>query len=132
VNEHNFIKAVHRYLPSELFRWKIHDTYAGGVPDAFYLGPASALFIEYKYVKKLPARPTTILRTSLSKQQELWLNRLHDCSFPGWYVIGAEDRCIIVKDTQRVITTARFLRDCISFKEAACQIYAFVQGEGNE
>ena len=72
MNEHGFVRSVHRQLSPDVFVWKINDKYAGGVPDAFYAGPARCLFIEYKYVK-LPKRDTTLVKTSLSEQQKLWL-----------------------------------------------------------
>jgi hypothetical protein len=56
-------------------RWKIHDTYTGGVPDAWYAGPAGTLFVEYKYVL-LPQKSTTPIKVGLSAQQRLFLNRL--------------------------------------------------------
>jgi len=75
VNEHSFIRAVHRKLPPDVMRWKIHDTYTGGVPDAWYAGPAGTLFVEYKYVS-LPKKSTTRIKIGLSEQQRLFLNRL--------------------------------------------------------
>ena len=33
MNEHSFIRAIHKSLPAEVYRWKIHDTFTGGVPD---------------------------------------------------------------------------------------------------
>lgn len=98
MNEHSFIKSVHRYLPLDLFKWKIHDTFAGGVPDSFYAGPAGILFVEYKYVKKLPKRDSSILKTSLSPQQIQWLNRMTDFNQRAAVVIGCEDTAIILEN----------------------------------
>ena len=75
MNEHGFIKAVHRHLSPEVYRWKIHDTYTGGVPDAFYCGPAGSLWVEYKYVK-LPKRKSTLINFSLSELQRIWLTKM--------------------------------------------------------
>ena len=75
MNEHGFIKAVHRHIPSEVYRWKIHDTYTGGVPDAFYCGPAGSLWVEYKYIK-LPKRKTTVVTFGLSELQQIWLTKM--------------------------------------------------------
>ena len=79
MNEHGFVKAVHRKLPPSVYKWKIHDTYTGGVPDAMYAGPAGALFVEYKYIPKLPSREDTIIKTGLSPLQIAWLERM--CSY---------------------------------------------------
>jgi hypothetical protein len=125
MNEHSFIRAVHRNLPSELFRWKIHDTFAGGVPDAFYAGPASTLFVEYKYLKTLPKRDDTYLRTSLSPQQIHWLNTMHDYTQPVAVVIGAEQSAVVLLDKRwnTNISRSHFLKAAISFTEIANWIH---------
>lgn len=76
VNEHSFIRAVHRHLSSDVFHWKIHDKFAGGVPDAMYVGPAGVLFVEYKYLKSLPKRPQTPVKINVSPLQTAWLQRI--------------------------------------------------------
>lgn len=75
MNEHGFIKAVHRYLPSEIYRWKIHDTFTGGVPDAYYCGPAGPLFAEYKYIT-LPKKANTIIKLNISPLQLEFLSKM--------------------------------------------------------
>ena len=76
MNEHSFVKSIHRSLPSQIYRWKIHDTYTAGVPDALYAGPSGILFVEYKWVN-LPKRDTTNINLGLSALQINWLNRFH-------------------------------------------------------
>ena len=51
MNEHSFVKSIHRKLPSNLYRWKIHDAFTGGVPDAMYAGPAGILLAHKKLVE---------------------------------------------------------------------------------
>ena len=94
MNEHSFIKSIHRFLPSELYRWKIHDTYTSGVPDSFYAGPAGILFVEYKYIKKLPAKDTTQLKTTLSPLQIQWLNRMDGFGQQTAVIVGCEDTAV--------------------------------------
>ena len=76
MNEHGFIRAVHRHLPDNLFSWKIHDKFAGGVPDAMYVGPAGVLFIEYKYLKDFPKRPNTPVKINVSPLQIAWMEQI--------------------------------------------------------
>lgn len=95
MNEHSFIRAVHRRLPADVLRWKINDSYAGGVPDAFYAGAARCLFVEYKFVK-IPVRDSTNLRIGLSEQQKLWLNRMENISQSVAVVIGSEAGALIL------------------------------------
>ena len=96
MNEHSFIKSVHRKLPPEIFKWKIHDTYTGGVPDVMYGGPSGILFAEYKYVPKLPARESTLIKTTLAPLQIQWLNRMVACGQSAVVIVGIEKHVLIL------------------------------------
>ena len=78
MNEHSFVASIHRILKKHpVHIWKINDQYAGGVPDAFYEGVNSDLWVEYKYIPKLPKRSTTKIDLTspkmLSMNQQLWM-----------------------------------------------------------
>tara|TARA_Y100000389_G_scaffold34180_1_gene29063 strand:- start:4292 stop:4681 length:390 start_codon:yes stop_codon:yes gene_type:complete len=88
LNEHGFIKSVHNKLSKEVYKWKIHDTYTGGVPDAFYAGPAGVLFVEYKYIPKLPSRNNTSLNFKISQLQIQWLQNALDYPLKVALIIG--------------------------------------------
>lgn len=85
MDEHSYIRSVHRYLKQldpTIYYWKIHDQFEGGVADAWYCGNAANIWIEYKYIAKLPKRPTTLISLTndkkyLSKLQQNWLARRH-------------------------------------------------------
>lgn len=130
MNEHGFIKSVHRYLPSDVFVWKIHDTFAGGVPDAFYAGPAGILFVEYKYVKKLPSKDTTAIRTSLSVQQALWLDRMVNSKQHAALVIGCEQLAVALVNGQWNVPLLKddYVKRAVSRKEIAGWITEVVCG----
>ena len=51
MDEHGYIRSVTRHLPNDRYQWKIHDSYAGGVPDWFYEGHKQDLWVEWKYIK---------------------------------------------------------------------------------
>ena len=95
MNEHGFVRSVHRQLSPDVFVWKINDKYAGGVPDAFYAGPARCLFVEFKYVT-LPKKETSLVRTNLSEQQKLWLNRMLAMDKNVAVVIGSDSGGLIL------------------------------------
>ena len=125
MNEHGFVRSVHRQLSPDVFVWKINDKYAGGVPDAFYAGPARCLFIEYKYVK-LPKRDTTLVKTSLSVQQKLWLDRMLGMDKQVALVIGSVLGSIIIdKDWDHPIPTELFRQRAMSTQAVAKWISAF-------
>lgn len=124
MNEHSFIKSIHRYLHPDVHSWKIHDTYTGGVPDAMYSGPAGVLFVEYKYVKALPKKSTTNIKHSLSALQVQWLDRMNT-SANAALIIGVEDTCIIlVDDFSANICKDRYIELMQSRKSAAKFIYS--------
>lgn len=121
---------MHRQLSPDIFVWKINDKYAGGVPDAFYAGPARCLFIEYKYVK-LPKRDTTLVKTSLSEQQKLWLDRMSGMDKHVALVIGSVLGTIIIdKDWDYPIPTELFRQHAMSTKAVAQWISAFCLDQG--
>ena len=72
--------------------WKIHDSFAGGVPDSYIEGPKSDLWIEYKWCN-LPKRDTTLIDLAnpnqyLSRLQQEWLRRRHN--------LGRNDACVVL------------------------------------
>ena len=124
MDEHGFIRYIHSKLEPSLRTWKIHDTFAGGVPDAFYLGARGSLWIEYKYVKALPKRDTTLVKTCLTENQRLWLDDLHRCKQPCALVIGAGTRAVILqRGAWRLdLTTAEFKKTSVDRKDVAAWI----------
>jgi len=123
VNEHGFIKAVHRHLPAELYRWKIHDTYTGGVPDAYYCGPAGSLWVEYKYIK-LPKRESTIVTYCTTEQQRVWLTKMQKYGQLTTLIIGWDKHATLI-DPQLInspLNSGELQRRGITFKEIAQQI----------
>ena len=60
MNERQLINRVHRVLSCKIYRWKINDTYHGGVADTYYSGPAGNCFVEYKYTYTAPKKQTSI------------------------------------------------------------------------
>jgi hypothetical protein len=94
VNESQFINKIHKKLSSQVYRWKINDPYHGGVPDAYYSGPAASAFVEYKYKPVLPVKDTSKINFGLSKQQELWLTSQSKNQVPVYVIAGCENRII--------------------------------------
>jgi hypothetical protein len=70
VNEHTFVKYVHRKLPPAVYRWKISDRFTSGIPDAWYSGTKGSIFVEYKYLQRTPKKKYANPLTAL---QRAWL-----------------------------------------------------------
>lgn len=84
------------------------------------MGSAGSLWAEYKYIKKLPVRDTTRLRTSLSEQQRLWLKRLVDFKHQAVLIIGVEDTAVILREHwHQDITKADYLKRSIPRRDVA-------------
>lgn len=71
MTEASFTRSVHDKLPPFVYAWKISDRFTSGIPDAYYSATNGDLWIEYKYVKKLPKKH---VRPKLSELQKLWLD----------------------------------------------------------
>lgn len=98
MNEHSYIRNVHKELSSKVFKWKIRDSYAGGVPDAYYSGEKGCVWAEYKHIKTLPQRDTSIIKNTLSSLQKAWLNRAMDHGQHAILIYGFENKAAVFKD----------------------------------
>jgi len=121
VNEHGFIKSVHSHLPSSVYKWKIRDTYTGGIPDVFYAGPQCMMFIEYKYVKNFPVRSKTNIKCNISALQQHWLQRMHSQGHKVAVVLGVGREAVIMLDKRwcKPIAKEDFLKNSLSIKQIA-------------
>ena len=119
MNEHSFIRSVHRSLHNNVTKWKIHDRYNGGVPDSFYMGPKGSLWAEYKYLKQLPKRDNTNLRLGLSLLQIEWLNLLYEYNHTVCVILGVEDTALILLEKQWTANISKryYLEQCIPRRE---------------
>ena len=98
-----------------------------------YAGPAGVLFVEYKYIKSLPKRDTTVIRHSLSALQAAWLERMKVSSTVA-LILGIEDTAlIIVDDFSANICKSKYVEQNIPWKQVADWIYHVTHsGRANE
>ena len=117
MNERQLINRVHRVLSCKIYRWKINDSYHGGVADTYYSGPAGHCFVEYKYVQSLPDRGTSKVPINLSQQQRLWIQRAHTHKLPAYIVLGYPDGvCITDNPLAEFFYLDCFLRCAVTFE----------------
>lgn len=69
--ENAFIRGVHAHLPKVYFE-KMSNPWRSGTADVWYSGAQGDLWIEYKYVPKVPQR--TSVTPNLSPRQLMWLS----------------------------------------------------------
>lgn len=124
MTEHGFIRFIHGKLDQNLIKWKINDRFMGGVPDAYYMGDQGVLWVEYKYVKLLPVRDTTIIKTCLTELQKIWLDDLERCKQPCALAIGCGDRVAVLRagKWRDGITAKEFRETSMSRKDLAAWI----------
>jgi hypothetical protein len=119
MNEHSFIRAIHKSLPAEVYRWKIHDTFTGGVPDTLYAGPSGILFIEYKWLKSLSKRESTPINLGLSQLQINWLDKFHSYNQNVAVAVGYSGGVLLFtnKDWTKDINVANIQKYSLSRKD---------------
>lgn len=91
--ENLFIGRVHKLLPPEIYHEKMANPYRGGTPDEYYEGPKGILWVEYKYLEKLPPKLClTNLKgpTSVTPLQQKWLERAVANNVNACVILGFE------------------------------------------
>ena len=102
MNEHGFVKKVRKKLreTKKLRRiWKINDNFQGGIPDAYYLA-SNDLWIEYKYLPRLPKRGSTVIVPEVSELQYGWLEDLQAGGNSAWIVVGHPGKVWMTDDLE--------------------------------
>lgn len=76
--ETRFYTAVHKLLPKELHREKMHNPYRGGTADVWYSGTLDDLWVEYKWLPVVPKMSDIPIGKFLSPLQLQWLQKRHE------------------------------------------------------
>lgn len=68
--ENRYIAAVHKQLPEGVYAEKMHNPYRGGTFDVWYSARPRDMWVEYKWVERLPVRVALV--PDLSALQRDW------------------------------------------------------------
>lgn len=93
-----FVGSVHKHLDKAVYRVGMANPYTGGIPDQYYEGSRSELWVEYKFYPKLPPILDLLnrkARTKLSGLQETWLKRAYGNGRNVAVILGTPDGGII-------------------------------------
>ncbi len=71
--ENTFRASVHRYLPDSVQHDKMNNPYTSGVADDLYCGNRGDLWVEYKFLPKIPVRAAVDPKKLLSDLQMDWI-----------------------------------------------------------
>ena len=117
--ETNYIGRVHKAL-SDVYHEKNHNTYRGGTADCWYSGDAGDLWVEYKYVPKLPKR-TEFLIPDLSALQARWLGNRLDEGRNVAVILGTPKGGVIFRDREWLVgvSLAKLPERLLSVKQVA-------------
>lgn len=135
MNESTFTQAVNKRLSADVYPWKIRDDYQRGVPDSFYIASrlakrdhqSNTLFVEYKYLKALPKRETTLIIPKLTEQQVMWAEMVTASNVSYAVIIGFGSKgCILntLNEIKNGITAKDFQLRLRPYKELA----EFIEG----
>ncbi len=96
--ENTFIGAVHKHLPPAVYRMKNHNRYVAGVVDVWYSGNRADLWVEYKFIPRVPKRGDVHPGKLLSALQLEWLVGRHQEGRSVAVVIGCPNGGVILCD----------------------------------
>ena len=124
MNEHSYIRSLHTLLKKggmDVDIWKVNDNFAGGVPDVAYFGAINTLWVEYKYIKQLPKKNSTIIDLTnsakyLSLLQQQWLERKHLLNIRTAVIVGSPSGNGIYDGImwREPVTTGEFIANAVS------------------
>lgn len=95
--ENRFIGSVHRYLP-RTYAEKMNNPWRAGTADVWYSGDRGDLWIEYKFIERIP-RSAEIL-PDLTPRQKRWLNNRFDEGRNVAVVLGTPTGGVIYRNKE--------------------------------
>lgn len=93
--ETTFISSVHRHLIGPHVE-KMHNSYRSGTADVWYSGDLGDLWIEYKFIERIPRSDRIV--PDLTAQQMRWLNDRYDEGRNVAVVLGTPTGGVIYRD----------------------------------
>lgn len=114
MRESEYTRSVDRLLPASIYHLKLNLAYSAGVPDSWYSGSRSDLWVEWKYLSVIPARIDLCSgrKPMLSQLQQDWLISRYREARRIAVIVGTPDGGVIYPgDTWRyVLQRTEFVR----------------------
>lgn len=114
-----FSVAVNRKLPATIYRMKNNNPFIGGIPDFWYSAVNDDLWVEYKYIPRIPQRGVVSPAKLLSALQTQWLN--------GRYTEGRKVAVIIGCPSGGVVLTERKWEQDLSAQQFNSLVFSKTQ-----
>jgi len=96
--ESTFCTGVHKHLPKALYVLKNNNPFVGGIPDVWYSGNAADLWVEYKWVPRVPKHGRVEPAKLLSALQTDWLRRRYTEGRDVAVIIGCPEGGVLLCD----------------------------------
>lgn len=96
--ENQYIAKIHKLVPPEVYRMKTHNPYVAGIPDCYYSGNKDALWVEYKFIVKLPVNVPVAI--NLSALQKAWLESRYGEGRNVAVIVGSPEGAVILHPPQ--------------------------------
>lgn len=128
--ENAFIASVHRHLPATLHWEKMHNPYRSGTADVWYSGQKADLWVEYKYIDKIPSRASKI-EVDLSPLQLDWLTKRKEEGRNVAVILGCPNGGAVLHVSEwksRQVKVADFKERLVSRKDLATTILLQIGG----
>jgi hypothetical protein len=121
--EGTFTRGVHKHLPSDVYSVKNNNPYTAGLPDCWYSGRRADLWVEYKFIPKVPA--TANIVPNLSALQSEWLRNRHKEGRNVAVIVGCPDGGVVLRNLKwdKPIPRTDFVREIKTRAELAAWIY---------
>jgi len=78
MHESQVTQSINKHVKPHAYVWKIMAAMQAGIPDCYYSGTQSDLWIEFKLLREVPKRATTNILPNLSELQNKWLTNRYD------------------------------------------------------
>lgn len=121
--ETTFIASVHKHFPDKQVphREKMNNPYRSGTADVWYSGRKGDLWVEYKFIPKLPVKSNSVL-VDCSPLQLKWLGDRHREGRSVFVIVGHPAGGVILSDLEwgEPMSVTEFERRTVS-REAICK-----------
>lgn len=97
--EARFVRKLIKPLPSEVYSEGMSGVFSNGVPDRYFEGDTDILWIEFKWIKRLPVRKELVI-PDLSALQFSWLSRAYKNNRSCAAVVGHPEGALILLTPQ--------------------------------
>jgi hypothetical protein len=125
--ETTFYQSIHRLLPKHIHREKMCNPFLAGTPDVWYSAPAADMWVEYKWIPKIPR--SNAIAVGLTPRQRLWLDSRWNEGRNVAAILGSPDGAVIYTggawgaalNTEQVVSMLRTRHEVAAFiTEVTC------------